>query len=72
MGTLQVGTAILCASAFMAISAQSADTKTWPWVDKTPLNLALATLPKIDSVTVDIDKLDPPTVTVSVKAKAPQ
>jgi len=68
---LQVGAAIVCASTLMAISALAAETETWPWIDKTPPNLALATLPKIDSVTAAIDDIDPPTVTVSVKAKAP-
>jgi hypothetical protein len=63
-------------SASLAIAAASlpllaADTATWPWKSKLPPDPALVELVSIDDVSVVINKSDPPTVAITVKAQAP-
>jgi len=43
----------------------------WPWEDKMPPDPALAILTSVESVTAAINKKEPATLTINVKAKAP-
>jgi len=43
----------------------------WPWKDKTPPDPALTTLTSVESVTVAVNKTNPPTVSITVHATAP-
>ena len=54
-----------------SVASASADTRLWPWKDKTPPDPALAILTSVESVTAAINKKEPPTVTISVSATAP-
>jgi hypothetical protein len=66
LGTLAVSLAMGAASLPLL-----ADTVTWPWKSKLPPDPALVELVSIDDVSVAINKSDPPTVAVTVKAQAP-
>jgi len=58
---------------FLAASLVSAnaDTLIWPWKDKMPPDPALAALTSVESVTVVINKRNPPTIGITVSASAP-
>jgi hypothetical protein len=62
-------TASLAAAASLPLLA--ADTQPWPWKSKLPPDPALVELVSIDDVSVAINKSDPPTVAITVKAQAP-
>lgn len=53
------------------IISAAADTRLWPWKDRTPPDPALAMLTSVEGVTAAINKKNPPTVTISVSAMAP-
>ena len=63
-----VASSILSAA---SLSAAYADPLIWPWKDKMPPDPALAILTSVESVSVAINKADPPTVTIKVGATAP-
>ena len=51
---------------------QAADMQPWPWKEKGPVDPALALLTKIEDVNVTVnDKVQPATVSITVKAVAP-
>ena len=56
----------------LAGSSHGAEVQPWPWKEKGPVDPALALLTKIDDVTVTVnDKSQPATVSITVKAVAP-
>jgi hypothetical protein len=63
------------AAPFMLLAASFsvayADPLIWPWKDKMPPDPALAILTSVESVSVAINKSDPPTVSIKVSATAP-
>jgi hypothetical protein len=63
------------AAPFMLLAASFsvayADPLIWPWKDKMPPDPALAILTSVESVSVAINKSDPPTVAIKVSATAP-
>jgi hypothetical protein len=61
----------LMAVALAASPPLSAEPLQWPWKDKTPPDPALAILTSVESVTAAINKKEPATLTITVKAKAP-
>lgn len=67
LGTLAASLAIAAAS----LPLLAADTMTWPWKSKLPPDPALVELVSIDDVSVVINKSNPPTVAITVKAQAP-
>ena len=67
LGALTATLAVLGASSpLFAATAQI-----WPWKSKLPPDPALVRLVSIDSVSVAINKSEPPTVTVTVNGQAP-
>jgi|GEM_PF-443074 len=68
---IALGAAIACASALTSLSLLAAETQSWPWKDTAPVDPALALLAKVDSFTIAISTLQPPTLSVSVTAQAP-
>jgi hypothetical protein len=69
-----VRTAALIASFVLlaaSFSAAYADPLIWPWKDKKPPDPALAMLTSVESVSVAINKKNPPTVMITVNASAP-
>jgi hypothetical protein len=65
--------AFVASSIFLAasLSAAHADPLIWPWKDKMPPDPALAILTSVETVSVVINKSNPPTVTIKVGATAP-
>jgi hypothetical protein len=65
--------AAIVPAVFLAASLISANAEPviWPWKDKLPPDPALAALTSVESVEVAINKSNPPTVTITVKATAP-
>ena len=61
----------LAALAAMTLPLLAADSVPWPWSTKMPPDPALTPLTSVEDVSVTIDKSDPPTVAISVKASAP-
>lgn len=59
---------VLLAASF---SAAYADPLIWPWKDKKPPDPALTVLTSVESVTVVINKRNPPTVGITVGASTP-
>jgi hypothetical protein len=57
--------------AALAASPLAADTRPWPWKDKTPPDPALVTLSSVKGVTASISQSDKPILTVTVEASAP-
>lgn len=60
----------LTACAFAA-TPLTAETRLWPWKDKTPPDPALVTLSSIESVTASISQSEPPVLTITMEASAP-
>ena len=63
-------------TAFLAVMTASlpllaADPLPWPWKSKLPPDPALVQLVSVEGVTVVINKSNPPTVSITVNAKAP-
>jgi hypothetical protein len=54
-----------------AVTPLAAESRLWPWKDKTPPDPALVTLTSIESVTASLSQSDKPILTVTVKASAP-
>jgi hypothetical protein len=67
LGALTTTLALLAASSL----ALAGDPQPWPWTSKLPPDPALVRLVSIDSVSVVINKSEPPTVAVTVNAQAP-
>ena len=67
LAALVVSLTLIAASA----SAACADPLIWPWKDKMPPDPALAMLTSVESVTVVINKRNPPTLGITVGASAP-
>lgn len=67
LGTLIVAFAV--ASAGTPLFA--GDPQPWPWKSKLPPDPALVGLTSVEDVTASINKSDPPTVTITVNASAP-
>ena len=67
LGALTATLAVLAAGAPLF----AADTQPWPWTSKLPPDPALVELVSIDSVSVVINKSEPPTVAITVNAQAP-
>ena len=67
LGALTVSLAVAVAS----LPLLAADTAPWPWKSKLPPDPALVELVSIDDVSVTINKSDPPTVAITIKAQAP-
>ena len=67
LGTLIVAFAV--ASAGTPLFA--GDPRPWPWKSKLPPDPALVGLTSVEDVTASINKSDPPTVTITVNASAP-
>jgi hypothetical protein len=63
--------ALAAAVAMIAMPLLAADPLPWPWKSKTPPDPALALLSRVDDVTVSINKSEPPTISITVKATAP-
>jgi hypothetical protein len=61
----------LAAFAALAASPLAAETRPWPWTDKTPADPALVTLTSIESVTASLSTSDKPVLTLKVEASAP-
>lgn len=51
------------------LTTEAAEPQPWPWASKMPPDPALVVLPKVESVSVSIDKK---IINISVKATAPQ
>lgn len=66
-----IGALIACATIFTSLSLLAAETQSWPWKNTAPVDPALAMLQKIDSLKVAITDLKPPSLSISVDAKAP-
>jgi hypothetical protein len=66
-----IGALIVCVSVFTSLPLLAAETQTWPWKDTAPVDPALALLEKVNSLKVEITDLTPPSLSVSVEAKAP-
>jgi hypothetical protein len=61
-----------CAAALSSFSLLAAETRSWPWTDKAPVDPALALLSKVDTLKVEITDLkSAPTLNVKVEAQAP-
>lgn len=67
---LAYGVLIGCVTAFASM-ASAAETQTWPWNDKAPVDPALALLTRVDTLKVAITELKTPTLGISVEAQAP-
>ncbi len=65
LGALTATLVVLAASS----SLLAADT--WPWKSKLPADPALVQLVSVDSVSVAINKSEPPIVTITVNGQAP-
>ena len=65
--------AIAGAAAVMVASSSlvAAEPETWPWKSKLPPNPALVELASVEEISVVINKSDPATVSITVKASAP-
>jgi hypothetical protein len=59
------------AAVMIASSLAAAEPETWPWKSKLPPNPALVQLASVEGISVVINKSDPATVAISVKASAP-
>ena len=64
------GALIACVTVFAGLS-HAAETQSWPWNDKAPVDPALALLTKIDTLKVAIAELKTPTLSIMVEAQAP-
>jgi hypothetical protein len=67
---------LIAMTALLTLAAASlpllaAEPQPWPWKSKLPPDPALAQLPSVEDVTVAVNKSDKPTITISVKASAP-
>ena len=67
LGALTATLAVLAASP----SLLAADPEPWPWKSKLPPDPALVQLVSVDSVSVAINKSEPPIVTITVNGQAP-
>jgi hypothetical protein len=65
-----LGALIGCATAFATLSF-AAESSSWPWNDKAPVDPALALLNRIDAFNVSIAELKTPTLSILVEAEAP-
>jgi hypothetical protein len=65
------GALMACASVITSFALVAAETKTWPWNDKTPVDPALALLSKVDTLKVAITELAEPALSISLEAQAP-
>jgi hypothetical protein len=65
--------AMIASAAVMTASLPllAADPQPWPWKSKLPPDPALVELASVESVTVVINKSNPPTVAITVNASAP-
>ena len=65
--------AMIASAAVMTASLPllAADPQRWPWKSKLPPDPALVELASVESVTVVINKSNPPTVAITVNASAP-
>lgn len=65
--------AMIASAAVMTASLPllAADPQRWPWKSKLPPDPALVGLASVESVTVVINKSNPPTVAITVNASAP-
>jgi hypothetical protein len=65
--------AVAAAIAIVALTLPlyAAEAEPWPWKVKTPPDPALSELAQVDSVSVTIDKSNPPILSIKVEAKAP-
>ncbi|MBK5197254.1 MAG: hypothetical protein JJE37_03140 [Methyloceanibacter sp.] len=65
--------AMIASAAVMTASLPllAADPQPWPWKSKLPPDPALVGLASVESVTVVINKSNPPTVAITVNASAP-
>jgi hypothetical protein len=67
-----IGATVASAAVMIAsLPLLAAEPETWPWKSKLPPNPALVQLSSIESVSVVINKSDPPTVAITVNASAP-
>jgi hypothetical protein len=67
IGAMVASAAVMTAS----LSLLAAEPETWPWKSKLPPNPALVELTSVESVTVTVNKSDPPIVAITVNASAP-
>jgi hypothetical protein len=67
LGALTATLAVVAAS----LPLLAADPQPWPWTSKLPPDPALVQLVSIETVTVAINKSEPPTVAISISATAP-
>lgn len=65
-----LGALIGCVAAFATVSL-AAETRSWPFNDKAPVDPALALLTKINTFKVAITELTEPTLSILVEAEAP-
>lgn len=66
-----LGAVIACASLVMGSPLLAAETLSWPWQDKAPVDPALALLTRIDGLVVEASKEKEPALRIAVKAQAP-
>jgi hypothetical protein len=67
LGALTASLAVATAS----LPLLAADPQPWPWISKLPPDPALVQLVSTEGVTVAINKSEPPTVAITVRATAP-
>lgn len=67
---IALGALIGCSTLFASLS-YTAETRSWPWNDKAPVDPALSLLTQIDTLKVSITELETPTLAILVEAKAP-
>ena len=65
------GAMITCAGLLASTAILAAETKTWPWLDQTPVDPALALLYRVDALSVSVTELAEPTLHIVVEAQAP-
>lgn len=63
--------ALIGCVALLATLANAAETRSWPWNAKAPVDPALALLTKINTFEVKISELKTPTLAILVEADAP-
>ncbi|HUW73117.1 MAG TPA: hypothetical protein VMW05_03665 [Methyloceanibacter sp.] len=67
-----IGVVIGCVTVFTSVSLLAAETRSWPWMDKAPVDPALALLSKVETLKVAITGLKKtPTLNIMVEAQAP-
>jgi hypothetical protein len=64
--------AVLACAVPLSFSLLAAESRPWPWLDKAPVDPALALLTKVDTLEVSVSELkETPTINVKVEAQAP-